>query len=103
MRLDSHVLRSILAAAFVSFSTANLTAQPLREVVISVPGIPGPYCAYGVEKRLLELAVVERVRLLWEEEEIRATLKPDGALSQAELKALMVRADYPYDYKITIK
>ena len=29
------------------------------EIIVSVPGIPGPYCAYGVEKRLLELGGID--------------------------------------------
>lgn len=103
MRFGRNIAGSVLAAAIIAFPTAAAAAGAQQEIVISVPGIPGPYCAYGVEKRLLELAVIERVRLLWEEEEIRATLKPGGTLSEAELTSLMASADYPYDYKVGVK
>ena len=98
-----NLLAATLSAIAITYSGTGNAAEPQQEIVISVPGIPGPYCAYGVEKRLLELKVIDRVQLLWEKEQIRATLKPGGTITESELAKLMARADYPYDYNITVK
>lgn len=76
------------------------TAAGSGEIILSVPGIPGPYCAYGVEKRLLELDGVERVDLLWKEEKIRAVIAKGKVITSEQIKAAVKRADYPYDYSI---
>ena len=65
---------------------------------MSVPGIPGPYCAYGVEKRFRELDGVKRVDLLWEEETIRAELVEGAAITREQIMEAMKKADYPYEY-----
>lgn len=90
---------AILAAggAFLQQGTAS---PALREVTISVPGIPGPYCMYGIEKRLIEIPQIESVRLLWEEEEIRAILRPGTTVSREQIEAAIERAEYPYEYTI---
>ena len=98
-----NLIAATLAATVIAYSGAGAAAEPQQEIVISVPGVPGPYCAYGVEKRLLELKVIDRVQLLWEKEQIRATLKPGGEITESELAKLMASADYPYGYNITFK
>jgi copper chaperone CopZ len=71
-----------------------------KEIIISVPGIPGPYCAYGVEKRLKELGGVRRVDVLWEEEIIRAYFDDGVAITRDRIEEAMTKADYPYEYTI---
>ncbi len=73
------------------------------EVIISVPGIPGPYCAYGVEKRLLEIAAVKSVAIRWQKEQIRAKLEQGSSVTEPEIRQAVENADYPYDYSITIE
>ncbi len=70
------------------------------DVIVSVPGIPGPYCAYGVEKRLFELDGISRVDLLWEKEQIRVSIKDDKTVTSEQILAAFERSEYPYDYKI---
>ena len=70
------------------------------EIVLSVPGIPGPYCAYGVEKRLLELDGVQRVELLWKEQRIRAVIAEGKIITPEQIRMAVKKADYPYDYEI---
>lgn len=72
------------------------------EIIVSVPGIPGPYCAYGLEKRLLRLDGIQEVRLLWKEEEIRAVVRPGEKVSTRDIEETVRRADYPYKYSIKI-
>ena len=88
-------------AGALALMVCTLTAQA-TEVIISVPGIPGPYCAYGVEKRLLELDGVQSVAVFWQAEEIRAELGKGSAITELEIKQAVEKADYPYDYTITI-
>lgn len=71
-----------------------------REIIISVPGIPGPYCAYGVEKRLWELDGVKRVNVLWEKQAIRAVVAEGAAINRQQIMEAMTKADYPYEYMI---
>ena len=78
-------------------------AARAAEVIISVPGIPGPYCAYGVEKRLLEIAAVKSVAIRWQEEQIRAELEQGSSVTESEIRRAVENADYPYDYSITIE
>ena len=69
-------------------------------MIVSVPGIPGPYCTYGMEKRLFELAGVRRVDLLWEKEQIRLSIKDDKTVTSEQILAAFEKSEYPYDYKI---
>ena len=80
-------------------ATASTAAED-KEIVVSVPGIPGPYCAYGVEKRLWALGGVKRVDVLWEEEIIRAYFDEGVAITRERIVEAMTKADYPYEYTI---
>jgi hypothetical protein len=95
------MVRAILlvgaAAAIGALSTLPASA---KELILLVPGIPGPYCAYGVEKRLLELEGVERVETLWDSERIRIITRETIPVTAADIKRAVSRADYPYKYEI---
>jgi len=96
-------LKKLLRVAVVAGSLlviAHRLAAEERNVIVSVPGIPGPYCAYGVEKRLFELAGVRRVDLLWEKEQIRLSIKDDKTVTSEQILAAFEKSEYPYDYKI---
>ena len=96
-------LKKLLRVAVVAGSLlviAYRLAAEERNVIVSVPGIPGPYCAYGVEKRLFELAGVRRVDLLWEKEQIRLSIKDDKTVTSEQILAAFEKSEYPYDYKI---
>jgi copper chaperone CopZ len=71
-----------------------------REIVIAVPGIPGPYCAYGAEKRLSELNGVEAVTVSWESELIRIVVNDGARITAEDIKRAMKQADYPYKYEV---
>ena len=95
--------RIIAVIACIGDAYRPVSASPQaedREIIISVPGIPGPYCAYGVEKRLWELGGVRRVDVLWEEEIIRAYFDEGVAITREQIVEAMTKADYPYEYTI---
>lgn len=69
-------------------------------VILSVPGIPGPYCAYGIEKRLLSGPGVVGATADWKAEEIRVFLAEGAQLPDAAIREAVRQADYPYDYEI---
>jgi copper chaperone CopZ len=94
------LLRGAVAMIW-AFSTLDATSA--NEIVLMVPGIPGPYCAYGVEKRLLELAGVEQVQTLWDSEQIRVVTSDTASISAADIKSAVSRADYPYKYEIRMR
>lgn len=93
------LLRVVVVAGPLLVIAHTLAAEE-RNVIVSVPGIPGPYCAYGVEKRLFELAGVRRVDLLWEKEQIRVSIKDDKTVTSEQILAAFEKSEYPYDYKI---
>lgn len=76
--------------------------QAQGDITISVPGIPGPYCMYGIEKRLAEMPEVEGVRLFWEENAIRIGLKPGTAVTREEIEEAVERSEYPYEYSVEL-
>lgn len=88
-----------LAAGLLLFRPAA-GSQMQGEITISVPGIPGPYCMYGIEKRLATLPEIADVRLDWEEEEIRVALEPGASVSRERIEEAIERAEYPYNYSI---
>lgn len=91
-----------LAAAVggaVLLMTHSLVAGD-REIILSVPGIPGPYCAYGVEKRLFELDGVQRVDLLWKEEKIRVLIADGKVVTSDQIIMAVKKSDYPFEYNI---
>lgn len=81
---------------------ANAASQAPHEFTISVPGIPGPYCMYGIEKRLAEMPEVEGVRLLWQEEAIRVALRAGATVTREEIEEAIERAEYPYQYEVKL-
>ena len=96
-------LRILTIAAFIGGAYWPVSAWPQaedKEIIISVPGIPGPYCAYGVEKRLWELGGVKRVDVLWEEQTIRAVVAEGALITRERIMEAMTKADYPYEYTI---
>lgn len=95
-----------LAVVAAPITAGQFAEGPLavgaQVIVISVPNIPGPYCAYGVEKRLLELEGVDEVQTSWEREQIRIVTKEKARLTADGIKQAIKRADYPYTYDIRI-
>lgn len=62
-------------------------AQPSAgDIMIAIPGVPGPYCVYGIEKRLRELPGIERVGLLWEDERIGVVLAAGSRLTEDDVR-----------------
>ncbi|MDP9415442.1 MAG: hypothetical protein M3Q08_15460 [Pseudomonadota bacterium] len=91
-------LRLLPIAALASMVVGLPAAA--KEIVIAVPGIPGPYCAYGLEKRLLELPGALSAATDWKRERIRLRLRDDARVTIVDVERAVKRADYPYDYKI---
>jgi copper chaperone CopZ len=88
------------ALAAVILLALGQVATSAKEIVVAVPGIPGPYCAYGAEKRLLELNGVEAVTVSWESELIRILVNDSARITAEDIKQAMKRADYPYKYEV---
>jgi hypothetical protein len=104
MRSGSKVQWAALAGIAVGALLAGRSAaSPApRGVTISVPGIPGPYCMYGLEKRLREMPEVESVRLRWEQEEIQVRLKAGASVTRGQIEAAIDRAEYPYPHSVRL-
>ncbi len=85
----------LLGTAAIPASAAGPDAM-----VLSVPGIPGPYCAYGLEKRLLQIESVKRVEIIWAKEELRVIPKDGARIGRDRIEEAVRRADYPYRYRI---
>jgi len=66
-----------LSPALGLLSIASAVTGQAAEIIISVPGIAGPYCAYGVEKRPLEIDGIKNVSVRWQTEKISAELEPE--------------------------
>lgn len=89
-------------AALLASLRGPAGAQARGEITISVPDVPGPYCVYGIEKRLREMPEVKGVRLLWEEDEIRVALKQGAVVSREQIESAIERAEYPYPYLVEL-
>lgn len=89
---------AVVAGPLLVMSPSVIAGE--REFVLSVPGIPGPYCAYGVEKRLFDLDGVSRVDLLWEKEQIRVFIANGKTVTPDQILTAVKKSDYPYEYKI---
>ena len=86
---------------FVLITVGDTHSSPTSNpVILHLPGIPGAYCAYGVEKRLLEQAEVKKVTISWEKESLIVSVKPGMELSSKHIEEVMKKADYPYRYSI---
>lgn len=91
----------LVASTIVLAQREAGTADRERSLItIAVPGIPGPYCMYGLEKRLADLAGVDRIELLWDDDAIRVLAKPGVSLSRAVIDDAVARAEYPYPYSV---
>jgi hypothetical protein len=104
MRSRSRIRAATLAAFGVGMALiqADAGSGAQHEITISVPGIPGPYCMYGIEKRLAEMPEVEGVRLLWEADAIRFRLKPGATMTRRAIEEAIERAEYPYGYSVSL-
>ena len=97
------VMAGALGAGAIGLLLSSVVWASTNEIVIAVPNIPGPYCAYGAVKRLLEMKGVRAVRTSWEAEQIRIVMNEGARLTIDEIKQAMKRADYPYKYEIRMK
>ena len=100
MRVGLKILTLIASIAGIHLLMTQPGAAGDKEIILSVPGIPGPYCAYGVEKRLLELDGILRVELHWKDETIRAVIAEGRTVTADQIRTAVKLADYPYEYSI---
>ncbi|TDJ65607.1 MAG: copper chaperone [Proteobacteria bacterium] len=100
MRVGLKILTLIAGIAGIHLLMIQSGAAGDKEIILSVPGIPGPYCAYGVEKRLLELDGIVRVELHWKDETIRAVIAEGRTVTAEQIRTAVKLADYPYAYSI---
>ncbi|HEY1145967.1 MAG TPA: hypothetical protein VGE84_06475 [Allosphingosinicella sp.] len=75
--------------------------QTGREIVISVPEVPGPYCVYSIDKRVRELTGVQRVDFLWPQEKLRVMLAADSRVTASDVRQAVERSEYPYRYTVS--
>ena len=64
------------------------------EFVLRVDGLACPFCAYGIEKKLLEVPGVEGIEVLLDEGRIVLELSPETSLEVAALDAAVERAGF---------
>ncbi len=99
-RVGLKILTLIAGIAGIHLLMTQSGAAEDNDIILSVPGIPGPYCAYGVEKRLLELDGILRVELHWKDETIRAVIAEGRTVTADQIRTAVKLADYPYEYSI---
>lgn len=92
------MIRTAMPLSVIVAMAVHATAA--RDIVIAVPGIPGPYCAYGAEKRLREVPGVADVAISWPDQQIRVVTRPGSHVTADDISRAMTRADYPYKYEI---
>jgi hypothetical protein len=92
----------VALASGVALLRSPAESQGRGDIAIRVPDVPGPYCVYGVEKRLMELPEVATVRMLWEADEIRVALKEGAVVRRERIEDAIERAEYPYPYEIQL-
>ncbi len=100
MRVGLKTLTLIAGIAGIHLLMIQSGAAGDKESILSVPGIPGPSCAFGVEKRLLELDGIVRVELHWKDETIRAVIAEGRTVTTEQIRNAVKLADYPYEYSI---
>ena len=100
MAAHSTILTLTVCIIAIHVPVKPSSAAEEKEFIVSVPGIPGPYCAYGVEKRLFELDGVQRVDLLWKEEKIRVLIADGKVVTSDQIIMAVEKSDYPYEYTI---
>ena len=92
---------AVLLLFVIIASRSGSSVAEKHEIILSVPGIPGPYCAYGLEKRLLQLEEVERVQIDWVAEHLVIEVRDGENLPGAEeIDKAIQAADYPYRYTV---
>ncbi len=99
-RVGLKILTLIAGIAGIPLLMTQSGAAEDNDIILSVGGIPGPYCAYGVEKRLLELDGILRVELHWKDETIRAVIAEGRTVTADQIRTAVKLADYPYEYSI---
>ncbi len=100
MQVSLKVLTLVAFVGGIQVLMPQSMAAEDSDIILSVPGIPGPYCAYGVEKRLLELDGIVRVELHWKDETIRAVIAEGRTVTADQIRMAVKKADYPYEYTI---
>lgn len=97
--LTAVVLGAVLLYSAATMVVAEGSGSPAVAFVVEVPGIPGPYCAYGIEKELRATAGVTAVVMDWEAEEVRVRTEGVG-ISADEVRAAVEASEYPYEYVV---
>lgn len=100
--MSSALRMALVVVVVLGVIRGPVGAQARNEITITVPDVPGPYCVYGIEKRLREMPDVAGVRLLWEQDEIRVVPKEGADLTREQIEAAIERAEYPYAYSIEL-
>lgn len=101
-----HAATLIVGVAAAAFSggagqaVTGFDAADEGTIVIELPGIPGPYCAYGIEKRLRQESEVARIATDWDAEEMRVYPVPGQRVSVEAVRRAVEASEYPYDYTL---
>ena len=73
-------------------ATAALAAAPSYR--LAVDGLACPFCAYGIEKKLISLEGVETVEIDLESGSVVVTMRDDAALDEATAKQAVKDAGF---------
>lgn len=90
MKTLSRFALAILASAWMA--TAVLAAGPSYR--IEVAGLACPFCAYGIEKKLIALDGVERVETNIKAGTVTVTMKDGARLDRATAERAVKRAGF---------
>lgn len=96
--------RWLAGLLFLGFLGASLLPVPLLaqpagertppQVILRVDGLSCPFCAYGLEKKLLRLEGVEGVEIRINEGQVILTLAPGASVSRQAVEQAVAKAGF---------
>jgi mercuric ion binding protein len=88
------LISSAVVIPFISVFAQQKPVPEAQEIIIRVDGASCPFCAFGLEKRLGQLAGVASVRLEMKDGEVFVTLKKGARVSERALRQAVEEAGF---------
>lgn len=86
--------RSTLFIAMLVFLWAGLTLAAGTQYELRVDGLACPFCAYGIEKKLMKTAGVEAVEIDLDKGLVIVSAEAGATFSEAQMKKLVDDAGF---------
>jgi len=83
-----------ISAGFIQFSVAQDQNIPKPDIIVGVDGLACPFCAYGIEKKLLKIDAVQKLFVDIENGTIELKLKEKAVLSEEDIRKAIKKAGF---------